>query len=89
MIDHLLEICLQLAGEVWVNRDRQIVVEHLLVTEGKVTPDMIESFKPDAEMKNELRDMRRTFTKRIFSSLYDEYENAGSPEFILGAAKDE
>lgn len=89
MIDHLLEICLQLAGEIWVNRDRQVVIEHLLATEGKVTPDMIEAFKPGPEMKQSMRDARRLFTQRIFGSLYEESENAGKPEFILGVAKEE
>ena len=89
MIDHLLEICLQLAGEIWVNRDRQVVIEHLLATEGKVTPDMIEAFKPGPEMKQGMRDARRLFTQRIFGSLYEESENAGKPEFLSGVVKEE
>lgn len=88
MIDHLLEICLQLAGEIWVNRDRQMVIEHLLATEGKVTPDMIEAFKPDSEMKAAMRDARRLFTQRIFSSLYQDTDGAGKPEFLSGVIKD-
>ncbi len=89
MIDHLLEINLQLAGEIWVNRDRQMVIEHLLATEGKVTPDMIEAFKPDADMKDAMRNARRVFTQRIFGCLYDESDQAGSPEFVLGVVKEE
>ena len=38
MIDKLLEITLLLGGEIWTNRDRQRVMEHLLATEGVVTP---------------------------------------------------
>lgn len=89
MIDHLLEICLQLAGEIWVNRDRQMVIEHLLATEGKVTPDMIEAFKPEPDMKEAMRDARRLFTQRIFSSLYQETESPGNPEFLSGVVKDD
>ena len=84
MIDHLLEICLQLAGEIWVNRDRQIVIEHLLATEGKVTPEMIEAFKPDPEMKDTMRDARRLFTQRLFGCLYEEGGSHGKPEFLSG-----
>ncbi len=89
MIDHLLEICLQLAGEIWVNRDRQTVIEHLLATKGKVTPDMIEEFKPDAELKQNLRDARRFFTQRIFKSLYENLEAPGQAEFLAGVIKDD
>ena len=89
MIDHLLEICLQLAGEIWVNRDRQTVIEHLLATKGKVTPDMIEEFKPDAELKQNLRDARRLFTQRIFKSLYENLEAPGQAEFLAGVIKDD
>jgi len=84
MIDHLLEICLQLAGEVWVNRDRQMIIEHLLATEGKVTPDMIEAFKPNIDMKDAMRNARRVFTERIFGCLYTESANAGSADFVSG-----
>lgn len=89
MVDHLLEICLQLAGEIWVNRDRQFVMEHLLATEGKVTPEMIEQFKPDNDLKNELRDARRKFSERIFGSLYANLDDPGQTEFLAGVVKEE
>lgn len=88
MIDHLLEICMQLAGEIWVNRDRQTVIEHLLATKGKVTPEMIEEFRPDDEMKEDLKKARQLFTQRIFSSLYDGIEDSGQAEFMSGVIKD-
>ncbi|MBP02558.1 MAG: hypothetical protein CMM25_07090 [Rhodospirillaceae bacterium] len=74
MHDHLLEICLHLAGEIWVNRDRQLVTEHLLSKEGTVTKEMIEKFQPDKEMKESMLNARRAFTERIFGSLYDELD---------------
>ncbi len=88
MIDHLLEICMQLAGEIWVNRDRQTVIEHLLATKGKVTPDMIEAFKPDDELKEDLKSARQLFTKRIFASLYEGIEDPGQGGFMSGVIKD-
>jgi hypothetical protein len=89
MTDHLLEICLQLAGEIWVNRDRQTVMEHLLATKGKVTPDMIEEFKPDAELKQEMRDARLLFSQRIFGSLYANLDDPGESGFLSGVLKEE
>ena len=43
VIDHLLEVVLLLGGELWVNRDRQMIMEELLAKEGKVTPEMIDT----------------------------------------------
>ena len=84
MVDHLLEICLQLAGEIWVNRDRQLVIEHLLAKEGKVTPEMIEAFRPDPEMKESMKRSRQQFTRRVFNSLYAELDDGGQADFLKG-----
>jgi hypothetical protein len=74
MHDHLLEICLHLAGEIWVNRDRQLITEHLLSNEGVVTPEMIEKFRPSKAMKESMLKARKSFTEGIFGKLYDELD---------------
>ncbi|MDG2320976.1 MAG: hypothetical protein P8L79_12025 [Rhodospirillaceae bacterium] len=74
MIDKLLEIVLLLGGEIWTNRDRQMVMEHLLATEGVVTPDLIETFKPDEEFEHSAEDLRLKFVNRIYGCLYDDTE---------------
>lgn len=88
MIDHLLEIVLQLGGELWVTRDRQMVMEHLLATEGKVTPEMIEQFKPPAEMTEKLKEQRRTFTRRVYQCLYEGLPGHDEAQFLSGVVKD-
>ncbi len=77
MIDKLLEITLLLGGEIWTNRDRQMVMEHLLATEGVVTPDLIETFKPDEDFEERCEQLRLQFVQRIFGGLYD---NADIPD---------
>jgi len=74
MIDKLLEIVLLLGGEIWTNRDRQMVMEHLLATEGVVTPDLIETFKPDEEFEKNGEKLRLQFVNRIYGSLYADTE---------------
>lgn len=74
MIDKLLEITYLLGGEIWTNRDRQMVMEHLLATQGQVTPDLIETFKPDEEFEARSEEMRIQFIQRIYSSLYSQNE---------------
>jgi hypothetical protein len=88
MIDHLLEIVLQLGGEIWVNRDRQMVMEHLLATEGKVTPEMIEQFKPSPEFAEKLKEARRTFTRRVYQCLYEGLPQHDEAAFTSGVVKD-
>jgi hypothetical protein len=87
-IDHLMEIVLQLGAELWVMRDRQLVTEYLLATEGKVTPEMIETFKPSAEMREKLREERKTFTRRVYQSLYAGAEPPGQAAFVSGVVGD-
>jgi len=70
MLDHLLEITLLIGGEVWSDRDRQMVMEHLLATRGQVTPEMIEQFEPDKEFKERLQKARHTFIERVYGCLY-------------------
>lgn len=76
MIDKLLEITYQLGGEIWTNRDRQMVMEHLLATEGQVTPDLIETFQADDEFKQKAAEQRRMFVQRIYGCLYEKTEMA-------------
>ena len=73
MIDKLLEITLLLGGEIWTNRDRQRVMEHLLATEGVVTPERIETFKDDS-FETESEQQRLQFIERIFGCLYGEID---------------
>jgi hypothetical protein len=84
MIDHLLEIVLQLGAEIWVTRDRQMVTEYLLATEGKVTPEMIENFKPTPEWRDKMRDERRNYTRRLYQCLYEGIAPAGDASFTSG-----
>ncbi len=76
--DHLLEIVLLLGGELWVNRDRQMIMEELMAKEGKVTPEMIESFKPDEAFLERQKAARRRFTERVYGCL--QYEGLEAPE---------
>lgn len=74
MIDKLLEIVMLIGGEVWSARDRQMVMEHLLATQGRVTPDLIETFKPDDAFQYNCEQQRIQFINRIYGCLY-----AGEP----------
>jgi hypothetical protein len=87
MIDHLLEIVLQLGAELWIVRDRQMVTEHLLATEGKVTAEMIETFKGTPEFREKMREERRTYTRRLYQCLYEGIGPGGEAAFTSGLMK--
>lgn len=70
MIDRLLEITLVLAGELWTVRHRQALTEQLLAAQGQITPDQIETFKPDPALKESLERQRQDFIRSVFGGLY-------------------
>jgi hypothetical protein len=85
VIDHLLEIVLQLGAEIWVNRDRQFVMETLLASEGKVTADMIDAFEPSEAFTRRLSEERKAFTERVYGCLYgDLNKQSRGGEFVPG-----
>ena len=69
MIDRLLEIVLLMGAEIWTLRHRQAVTERLLASGKTVTPDLIETFQPDEEMKEAIEQERQDLIKRMFASL--------------------
>lgn len=89
MIDHLLEIVMLIGGELWVERDRRMITEHLMETEGHVTADMIEQFVPNADMTEKLKASRDSFTKRVFGCLYDSDKTTKAEDFFNVIGKDD
>ncbi|MEQ8736155.1 MAG: hypothetical protein RIC29_14610 [Rhodospirillaceae bacterium] len=88
MIDHLLEIVMLIGGELWVERDRRMITEHLMETEGHVTAEMIEQFVPDDDMAAKLKASRNVFTKRVFGCLYDNDTTTNAEDFFNVIGKD-
>ena len=89
MIDHLLEIVMLLGGELWVGRDRRMIAEHLLTTEGKATPGMIEQYEPEGDLAERLAEARQAFTKHVFGCLYEQRDGRGVGDYFDVIGKDE
>lgn len=88
MIDKLIEVVLLLGGEIWSNRDRQMVMEYLLATQGRVTPDLIETFTPDDNFKARAEAQRLKFIKGVFSGLYSTPDPAEDRDFFKAWTKE-
>ena len=81
MIDKLLHIVLLLGGEFWTLRDRLMIHEHLLATHGRVTPDLIETFKADEAFTNNSAQQRKQFIRQVFGGLYPQGEERKKDHF--------
>ena len=68
-IDKLTQALMHVAGELWVVRDRQAVLEQLLVDGGINAPTMIDNYRPDTELAQSLEAEREAFIARILSYL--------------------
>ncbi len=77
MIDKLFDVILQLAGEVWTLRDRQMITERLLAEHGQVTPESIERFSPDAGFLADAERLRKKYIQGVFGALVRDLPESG------------
>jgi hypothetical protein len=68
-IDKLTQALLHVAGELWVTRDRQAVLERLLTDAGLSAPTLIDSYRPDAALAETLAAQREAFVAQILAYL--------------------
>jgi GAF domain-containing protein len=67
--DATVRMLLELAAQVWVERERRLTLEALLESNGIVARDEIERHIPDAVLAARLKDERARFIEGIFKEL--------------------
>jgi hypothetical protein len=67
--DRLADAVLALAREVWVMRDRQIVLEAVLMQHGIDVASAIDGFTPDAELEARLEGERDRLIEAVARAL--------------------
>jgi hypothetical protein len=67
--DRLLDALLGLTAELWVERDRRLVLERLLERSGAVTAEQIEQYRFTAEEEAARRNARDELVRRVFGGL--------------------
>jgi hypothetical protein len=67
MVDSLMQMVIALGAEVWSGQRRVKIIERLLATEGKVTPEMIEKYVPSDEDKALWDAERKAMVERVYS----------------------
>ena len=80
-VDELVSICMGLAQEMWVIKERQVVMESIAAKKGVVLPDDIEGYEFSDEERAKLDSEKHGFIDRIFFTLREEAEAlAAEPE---------
>ena len=67
--DATVRMLLELAAQVWVERERRLTLEALLEKKGIVAHDEIERHTPDTVLAARLKDERARFLEDIFKEL--------------------
>lgn len=67
--DPIAQLALMLAKELWVLRDRQIVLESVLAEKGIAASELIDAYQPTGAVKERLARERKRFLDEIQSAL--------------------
>jgi hypothetical protein len=67
--DRLLDALLGLTAELWIERDRRLVLERLLERGGVVAPGQVEQYRFTAEEEAARRAARDELVQRVFGGL--------------------
>lgn len=73
VIDHLIDITLELGAELWVVKDRLAHLEEILSNENKLSLNSLDNGKPSEELQKKLDNERIQLIKRIYGRLYSKY----------------
>lgn len=65
-----------LAEQVWIIKDRQIVLETVMAEQGLDLRDALEHFQPDAQLSQRLDQERKQFINSVMQSFGAEHGNA-------------
>lgn len=69
VLDATVRMVVELAAQVWIERERRITLEQLLAARGLVDAAAIEGFKPDAAQAAALKAERARFIEDVFKEL--------------------
>lgn len=64
-VTDVARMLMALTSEVWIMRDRQIVMEYLLETKGSVTREDLDEFVPSGELAVQITAERERFARLV------------------------
>jgi hypothetical protein len=69
VLDATVRMVVELAAQVWIERERRFALEALLAAQGVVAADAVEKFRPDAAQAAALKAERSRFIEDVFKEL--------------------
>jgi hypothetical protein len=69
VLDATVRMVVELAAQVWIERERRLVLETLLAERGILAAEAIEKFRPDAAQAAALKAERSRFIEDVFKEL--------------------
>jgi hypothetical protein len=69
VLDATVRMLVELAAQVWVERERRLALEAVLVERGVMTPETLERFEPNAAQQAAFRAERTRFIEDVFKDL--------------------
>ncbi|QCX28008.1 hypothetical protein [Nocardioides jishulii] len=76
-LDDLARMLTEVTSELWILKDRNMVLEALLAEAGVVTPASVEGYQPDDETAQRIAAERSAFTARIFGAVLPNDQRLG------------
>jgi hypothetical protein len=70
-LDEITRMLAELASEVWILRDRNLALEHLLRERGCLDGGAVDALRPTAELAERLAGERGAFVRRVFGAVLD------------------
>jgi hypothetical protein len=67
--DPVAQLALTLAKELWLLRDRQIVLESVLAEKGIAAAELVDAYQPSGPVKERLARERKRFLEEIQAAL--------------------
>jgi len=69
VLDATVRMVVELAAQVWVDRERLLTIESILDEEGVVTRERIERYQPSAARQQYMKSERDRFVADVFKEL--------------------
>jgi hypothetical protein len=69
VLDATVRMVVELAAQLWVERERRLTLESLLAARGVVSAEAVETFRPDAAQAAALKAERARFIEDVFKEL--------------------
>ena len=73
-LDDLARVVSELTSQLWILKDRTIVLEKMLAEAGVVDPARLDGYLPDAESAAVLATERDAYVSRVFGAVLDHHE---------------